>query len=115
MNKAITEELLERYLKGSCSIDENEIVENWYASCENQPELFADEQCSEALYMKEKTKVVIKEIITESIEGYNVAPEIYLSNILNTNEVQGRFVSSFWLAAAILILLIAGVYLFYFN
>ena len=114
MNKAITEELLERYLKGSCSIDENEIVENWYASYENQPELFADEQCSEALYLKEKTKAIIKEIITESTAAYLIAPVEKRAGILTIKRVQLRLIPFFWLAA-VLILLIAGVYLFYFD
>ena len=96
VNKLITGELLRRYLAGNCTPAERQCVEEWYASYENGPLLYNDEKCPEAIALKEKTKSTIREIIA--------------AQTIDVPAIRKRGFTYMHAAAAILVLLMAGIY-----
>lgn len=97
--------LLRKYLAGDCTLAEQRKVEEWYASYEDHPPLFEDEQSNEARRLREKTRDIIRASISTPEES---AP--------NTPAARGRKSALPLLrVAAVFILLIAGACFVFFK
>lgn len=110
MNKPSIAGLLRKYLAGDCTVAEQREVEDWYASYEEHPPLFEDEQSGEALRLLEKTREAIRAEITESAKPVPV--ETVRAAHLETGRSR---VYPLLKAAAVFILLIAGAAFLFFK
>jgi ferric-dicitrate binding protein FerR (iron transport regulator) len=111
----VTEELLKKYLAGNCSMAERERVAEWYASFDDQPPYFEHDKSPEANALKEKTKAVIQSIIANhtlpAVNPLAVQPV----TIISIDKVRKRMFTYTGVAAAVLIVLMAGIYWAFFN
>lgn len=108
----VTEELLKKYLAENCTAAEQERIAEWYASFDNQPPYFEYDKSPEANALKEKTKIAIQSIIASHNLSYTNTPVVHLST---TGKAPKRIFIYTGMAAAILILLMAGIYWVFFN
>lgn len=107
MNTPITKELLEKYLNGQCTIDECELVEQWYASFENESPLFEDDQSLEAMELQMDTKAAIDEKIAATKLVYLHEPIEEEQDVIALETRRG-LITFPRVAAAVFILLAAG-------
>ena len=98
MKAKITEELITRYLAGQYTPAEEQLIAEWYASFEHLPPYFDNENSAEAIDLKAKTKTAIKSMIAGETK-HTGKPAIRKS-----------IFTYYRVAAAILIVLIAGLY-----
>ncbi|HEX6426326.1 MAG TPA: FecR domain-containing protein [Niastella sp.] len=106
MNTKITEELLTRYLAGHCTPAEEQLIAEWYASFDHLSPYFENENSATAIEVKAKTKTAIKSIIA----GQKQAGGKLLTIHVGTQTIRKRILVYSSVAAAILILLTAGLY-----
>ncbi|MEI6948196.1 hypothetical protein V9K67_13450 [Paraflavisolibacter sp. H34] len=69
MDNRITADILEKYRSGRCTEAERRLVETWYASYENRPPLFEDEQSAAALRLRDETKTLLKRLLGDEGPG----------------------------------------------
>jgi ferric-dicitrate binding protein FerR (iron transport regulator) len=91
----ITKELLTRYLAGHCTPAEEQLVKEWYDSFEELSPYFENENSEEAIELKTNTKATIQSIIANELP--------HISRVR-------KIISYSSVAAAILVLLMAGLY-----
>ena len=107
MNPKITEELLTRYLAGDCTPAEEQLIAEWYASFEHLSPYFDNETSAEAIDLKAKIKTAIKSTIAGETKQ---ASEIAETKRTGTQAIRKTIFVYSRVAAAILILLIAGLF-----
>jgi transmembrane sensor len=95
VNARISSELLTRYLAGHCTPAEEQLISEWYASFEELPPFFENEHSDAAIDLKTRTKASIQSIIANELP--------------HTTRVR-KMITYSSVAAAILVLLTAGLY-----
>jgi ferric-dicitrate binding protein FerR (iron transport regulator) len=105
VNTKITEELLNRYLAGRCTLAEEKLIADWYNSFDHLSPYFDDETCSEAIDLKAKTKTAIEAILAGQQQVSSVSIQIY-------TQTKRRRIFAYSSAAAIIILVISVWWMF---
>ena len=90
MKTTISKELLTRYVAGGCTPAEEQVIEEWYASFEEESPYFEDESSEAAIDLKAQTKETIRTIIGKSA-------------------IRRRMINYGSVAAAFLILIMSGI------
>ncbi|NII28117.1 FecR family protein [Pseudoflavitalea sp. X16] len=111
----ITEELLKKYLSGNCTAAEQQQIAEWYASFDSQPPYFEDDKSPEAKALKERTKATIQSIIASHTLPDTDTPATLSVNISSRDKVRKSMFIYAGMAAAVLIVLMAGIYWVFFN
>ena len=107
MKPKITEELLTRYLAGDCTPAEEQLIAEWYASFDHLSPYFDNENSAEAIDLKAKIKTAIKSTIAGETRQ---ASELSSTKRIGTQALRKSILAHSRIAAAILILLTAGLF-----
>jgi ferric-dicitrate binding protein FerR (iron transport regulator) len=111
----VTEELLKKYLAGNCTTAEQERIAEWYASFDDQPPYFEHDKSPEANELKEKTKAAIQSIIASHTLPAANTPTAQPATIVSMHKARKRMFTYTGIAAAVLIVLMAGTYWVFLN
>lgn len=106
MRQFIAMDLLEKFLKGTCTFSEKELVHRWYALYENEPVLFKDERNNRALKMKETSKVFVKARLRECMQIAAIVTRGEQKGILKMSSLSG-------VRTAVFILLTTGIFTYF--
>ena len=110
MNRPSIAGLLHKYLAGDCTVAEQREVEDWYASYEEHPPLFEDEQSGAALRLREKARDAIRTAMAELPE-----PVPAETTLAAPSEASRSRVFLLLRVAAVFIPLIAGAAFLFFK
>jgi hypothetical protein len=101
MNRPVPSELLDKYLNGTCTPQESGVVEDWYQSFENNPDLNSafpeskSDEYSNAVYEKIRSQIKLKEIKSRMLwklhtENLSVIIDLMSQSIYTTYTVKNR-------------------------
>ena len=107
MKPKITEELFTRYLSGHTTSAEEQLIAEWYASFDHLSPYFDNENSAEAIDLKAQIKTAIKSTIAGETKQ---ASELSFTKHTGTQAIRKSLFAYSRVAAAILILLTAGLF-----